>query len=158
MRPTKPVEYSLTERTHLLRYDSINGAGRLFGGKLIAWIDEVASITARRHAQIQVTTAAIDNLQFKNPAVLDDLVYICGRVTYVGNSSMEVRVDSYVEDYDGMRRPINRAYFTIVTVDENGYATQVPYGLEVKTEAQKAEWEGALKRIENRKMRRREGY
>ncbi len=96
-RPEKSIDASRTEQIHMLRYEDINGECRLFGGKLISWIDEVAAAVARRHAGIQVTTAAIDNLQFKNPAFLDDLLIIVGYATYVGNTSMEIRVDTYVE-------------------------------------------------------------
>ena len=79
----KYVEDSRTEQFRLLKYEDINGANRLFGGKLMAWIDEVAGVTARRHCEAQVTTACIDNLQFKEPAFLGDMVVIIGRMTYI---------------------------------------------------------------------------
>ena len=53
---------------------------------------------------------------------------------------------------------INRAYFTEVCIDDNGRPVPVPYGIEPETEVEKAEFEGALKRIEMRKIRRAEGY
>lgn len=158
MRPTKTVEQSRTEQVHLLRYEDINGEGRLFGGKLVSWIDEVASTTAKRHAETGVTTASIDNLVFKNPAELDELVVITGHVTYVGNTSMEVRVDSYVEELNGTRHPINRAYLTMVSLDKEGHPTPIRYDISLETESQRGEREGALKRIELRKTRRVEGY
>lgn len=111
----KCVDDSKTEQFRLLKYEDINGANRLFGGKLMAWIDEVAGVTARRHCETQVTTACIDNLQFKEPAFLGNMVVIIGRITYIGRSSMEVRVDSYVEDAQGFRRPINRQGFNTLT-------------------------------------------
>lgn len=157
-RPEKSIHASRTEQIHMLRYEDINGECRLFGGKLISWIDEVAAAVARRHAGIRVTTAAIDNLQFKNPAFLDDLLIIVGYVTYVGNTSMEIRVDTYVEKPDGMRCPINRAYLTVVAIDEANHPCPIPYGITIETESQKYEWESALKRIELRQMRSREGY
>lgn len=79
MRPNKTIEDSKTEQVHLLRYEDINGEGRLFGGKLVSWIDEVAGTTAKRHAETRATTASIDNLVFKNAAFLDELVVISGR-------------------------------------------------------------------------------
>lgn len=158
MRPNKKIEDSKTEQVHLLRYEDINGEGRLFGGKLVSWIDEVAGTTAKRHAQTRATTASIDNLVFKNPAFLDELVVISGRVTYVGNTSMEVRVDTYVEELGGVRRPINRAYLTMVSLDMDGNPVPIRYGIEMETVEQQGEMEGALKRIELRKTRRAEGY
>lgn len=154
----KRVADSRTEQFRLLRYEDINGANRLFGGKLMAWIDEVAGVTARRHCETDVTTASIDNLQFKEPAFLGNMVVIIGRLTYIGKSSMEVRVDSYVEDIHGYRRPINRAYVTMVAIDENERPRAVEFGLELETETEKAEWESGRKRAELRKQRRKEGF
>ena len=157
-RPEKSINESMIEQIHLLRYEDINGENRLFGGKLVSWIDEVAGTVAKRHTGVKVTTASIDNLQFKEPAYLDDLVVIIGRVTYVGNTSMEVRVDTYLENLDGTRRPINRAYLTMVALDANAHPCKIPYGIKIETEAQKGDYEGALKRIELRKRRQSEGF
>lgn len=154
----KRVEESKTEQFRLLKYEDINGANRLFGGKLMAWIDEVAGVTARRHCETDVTTACIDNLQFKEPAFLGNMVVIIGKVTYIGRSSMEVRVDSYVEDIHGFRRPINRAYVTMVAIDKNERPKEVEFGLELETETERIEWESGQKRAELRKQRRKEGF
>ncbi len=81
------------------------------------WIDEIAGIVSKRHAGTEVTTAAIDNLNFKAGAYLNDTIVLIGRITYVGSSSMEVRVDTYVEALDGTRRMINRAYVVMVSID-----------------------------------------
>lgn len=149
----------MTEQVHLLMNEDLNGEGegRLFGGRLLSWIDEVAAIVAKRHCGMSVTTAAIDNLQFKEAAHLNDIVVIIGKATYVGNTSMEIRVDSYVEAQDGKRHPINRAYLTVVALDMNGKPAQIPK-LIVENEAQRAEWEGAERRIHYRRERRMEGF
>lgn len=157
-RPEKSVKESTTEQIHLLMYEHINGENRLFGGQLVSWIDEVAGTVAKRHTGMKVTTASIDSLQFKQPAYLDDLVVIIGHITYVGNTSMEVRVDTYVESLDGLRHPINRAYLTMVALDENSRPCQIPYGIKIETESQRGDLEGALKRIELRKQRQKEGF
>ncbi len=153
----KHVEDSRTENTYLIMPRHINCYGRLFGGILMQWIDEVAGIVAHRHAGSIVTTACVDNLNFKAGAYLGDTVVLVGRVTYVGKTSMEVRIDTYAEDPDGMRRMINRAYEVLVSIDEEGNKLEVP-GLIVETEAQKAEWEGGQKRYALRKQRRKEGF
>jgi acyl-CoA hydrolase len=154
----KHIEDSITEQIHLLKYEDINGEGRLFGGKLVSWIDEVAGTVAKRHTGTKVTTASIDNLQFKNAAYLNDLVVIIGHLTYVGHTSMEVRVDSYVEDMNGFRRPINRAFLTMVALDDNQKPTPVPYGLIIENNIQQAEWDNAKRRIELRKYRSCEAF
>ena len=124
---------------------------------MVQWIDEAAGIVAMRHTRENCITASIDNLKFIRGAYLGEHVVIIGRVTYVGNTSMEVRVDTYVEDKQGMRRPINRAYLTMVALDENDHPIQVP-GLLIETEEQRGEWEAAQKRREMRELRRKEGF
>ena len=154
----KHVEDSLTEQTYLVMHRHINGYGRLFGGQLLAWIDELAGIVAKRHSESEITTACIDQLNFKHPVILNDTLVMIGKITYVGRSSMEVRVDSYVESLNGMRRLINRAYIVMVAIDEKtGRSKEVP-GLIVETETQKAEWEGGKRRTELRKHRKLEGF
>lgn len=153
----KTVSESRIEQVYQVRPGHLNGAGRLFGGKLMEWIDELAGLVAVRHTQQDVITASVDNLKFIRGAYLKDLIVLIGRVTYVGRTSLEVRVDTYVESLDGIRRPINRAYLTLVAVDQDGKPVEVP-GLIIETEAQKAEWEAAIKRREMRRQRREEGF
>ena len=97
-RPAKRVSDSRTEQIQILMPQHINGMGRLFGGQLVQWIDVVAAVVARRHSNAEVTTATIDNLMFEAPAYVNSTVILVGQVTYVGNTSMEVRVDTFVED------------------------------------------------------------
>ena len=154
---SKKITDSQTEQTYLLMSQHINGSGRLFGGRLLAWLDELAGIVAMRHSGGDVITASIDNLQFKHGAHINDIIVLVGRVTYVGNSSMEVRIDTYVEESDGSRHPINRAYFVMVALDEQEKPKRVPR-LEIETLEQQAEWEAAEKRNALRKQRKSEGY
>lgn len=153
----KRVEDSLTEQIQILMPVHINGQDRLFGGQLVEWIDVVAAVVARRHSGHNVTTVAIDNLHFKAGAFINNTLVIIGRMTYVGNTSMEVRVDTYVEDLSGIRKVVNRAYIVMVALDKDNNPTPVP-GLIVETESQKAEWEAGIRRRALRDERRREGY
>ena len=111
---SKRVEDSMVETVRLVRPTHLNSAGRLFGGVLMQWIDEAAGIVAKRHCMSNITTASVDNLRFIRGAYQNDMVVIRAKMTYTGRTSMEIRVDTYVEDSTGMRRPINRAYFTVV--------------------------------------------
>lgn len=153
----KRVEDSQTEQTYLMRPIYLNEYGNLFGGQLMEWIDEIASIVAMRHSEADITTACIDNLNFKEGATVNDVIVLRGKITYVGRTSMEVRVDTYVESRHGIRKVINRAYVVMVAVDEHHHPIPVP-GLIVESESEKAEWEGGEKRYALRKERRREGY
>ena len=156
-RKYKKASDSQTEQTYLMRPCYLNGYGNLFGGQLMSWIDEIASIVAMRHSESDITTAAIDNLNFKQGATIDDVIVLRGKITYLGRTSMEVRVDTYVESRHGIRKVINRAYVVMVAVDEKHHPVEVP-GLLVETESEKAEWEGGEKRYKLRKQRRVEGF
>lgn len=157
MRPIKKVSDSMTEQQYILRPAHINPYGRLFGAQLLKWIDEVAGIVAVRHANAIVTTAAIDNLQFTKPAYAGQMVVLCGKITYVGRTSMEIRVDTYTEALDGSRQHINKAYIDMVAINNEGQAIEVP-ALELETEEQRAEYEAAIRRKEMRKQRRLEDF
>ena len=153
----KRVSESRIEQVYQVRPEHLNGAGRLFGGKLMEWIDELAGLVGIRHTQQDVITASVDNLKFIRGAYLKDLLVLIGRVTYVGKTSLEVRVDTYIESLDGNRKPINRSYLTLVAVDKDGNPVEVPK-LIIETEAEKAEWEAGIKRREMRRQRKEEGF
>ena len=152
----RPTE-SCAERVQILMPEHINGYGRLFGDRLMEWIDIVAGVVARRHSGCNVTTAAIDNLQFEGAAHVNNTLVLQGRITHVGTTSMEVRVDSFVEHLDGSRTKVNRAYLVMVALDENEKPTTVP-GLILETEEDKAEWEAGEMRDALRKCRRADKF
>lgn len=154
----RTVTYSKTEQVHLVQPADLNGGGRLFGGNLLKMIDELAAIVAMRHTSLKtVTTVAIDNLTFKSPAYVNDLIVLVGYLTYTGRTSMEVRVDAYVERSDGMRHPINRAYIVLVALDENNQPAEVP-SLILENDIQKEEFALAEKRRQLRLERRHGGF
>ena len=157
MRAIKKASDSFTEQQYLICPAHINHYGRLFGGQLLKWIDELAGIVAIRHCGNTVTTAAIDNLQFQAPAYAGDMIVLQGVVTYVGRTSMEVRVDTYREALNGAREMINRAYMDMVCINCKGEPTEVPELL-LETEEQHQEYEAAKKRKQMRKQRRQEGF
>ena len=158
MTEEKYVRDSRVETVHMVRPSHLNAAGRLFGGTLMQWLDEVAGLVAKRHTRSNVITASVDNLKFIHGAYEGEMVVIVGKVTYVGNTSLEVRTDTYVEHLeDGSRYPINRAYFTMVALDEMDRPKRAPR-LIVETESEKAEWEAAEKRREMRIRRKTEVF
>ena len=157
MRPVRKREDSFTEQQYLIRPTHINHSGRLFGGQLIYWIDELAGIVAIRHSGCTITTAAIDNLQFKAPAHEGDLIVLRGMVTYVGRSSMEIRVDTYKEETGGTRTLVNRAYIDMVAINSEGVPVEVP-DIRIETEEQQQEYAAAQKRKALRKQRRQEAF
>lgn len=155
MRAIKKIEESLTEQQYLICPAHINHYGRLFGGQLLKWIDELAGIVAIRHCGSTVTTAAIDNLQFRAPAYTGDMIVLRGWVTSVGRTSMEVRVDTYREALDGRREMINQAYIEMVAIDCKGHPQEVPE-IAIETDEQRREWEAAQRRRKIRKEQRQQ--
>jgi len=152
----KKVSDSVVETVRIVRPNHLNGANRLFGGILMQWIDEVAGIVAKRHAMTNVITASVDNLTFVRGAFQNEMVVIVGKLTWVGTSSMEVLVETYVENIKRERNLINKAYLVMVSIDENDKPVMVPR-LQLETEEQKAEWENAEIRRMIRKERKTDG-
>jgi len=153
----KRVGESATEHVQILMPGHINGVKRLFGGQLMEWIDVVAAVVARRHSNCNVTTASVDNLQFKAPAFANSTLVLKGKITHVGKTSMEIKVDTYVEDLSGEQKVINDAYLVLVALDENDVPVPVPQ-LILETAEEKAEWEGGIRRHNLRKQRRAEEF
>ncbi len=118
---------------------------RLFGGQIMAWIDVVGAVAARRYTQQAVTTVCIDNLTFLKPAYLNDTVVQEAVVTWTGHTSLEVRVDSMVERLDGSRELINRAYLVFVAIDDEGRPAAIP-PFEPETDEEKLEYTAAEER------------
>ena len=156
MKP-KTVDFSRASQVQILTQESINGYDRLFGGKLMEWIDIVAAVVARRHSGKNVTTAVIDTLQFKGPAHPNDTVVLEGYITYAGKTSMEVCVKTYVEELSGEQKLINTAYIVMVALDENEKPTLVP-PLKLISDMEEYEYFMAEKRYNLRKKRRQENY
>ena len=149
----KRVDDSRVETVHLIRPDHLNGFNRLFGGVLMQWIDEAAAVVAQRHSGANVTTASVDNLTFLKGAYQNDMVIINGKVTWVGKTSMEVCVDTYVESLNGERTRINNAHFMMIALDENDKPIEVPR-LIVETEDEKLAWEHGEERRKIRIQRK----
>ena len=151
----KTVDDSRVETVHIVRPNHLNGANRLFGGILMQWIDEVAGIVAKRHSGCNVTTASVDNLTFLHGAYQNDMIVIKGKLTWVGNTSMEVCVDTYVETLDGKRDRINNAHFMMVALDENNMPVPVPK-LILQTEDEHLAWVHGEERRRIRNQRRKD--
>jgi len=145
-----------SEQTHIVRPEHMNAQGRLFGGQLLMWIDEIAGIAARRYCKGNVTTACVDGLTFIGPAHMNDTVTLTAGVTYVGSTSMEVTVYTYTETLDAEPKLINEAHLVEVALDENEKPKRVPAFVPSTPEAEEAFEKGRL-RNELRKERRMAG-
>lgn len=151
----KRVCDSYAQQVQILTQGNLNGYSRLFGGQLMEWIDIVAAVVARRHSEHNVTTAVVDMLEFKKPAYANDTIIIKGKITYAGKTSMEIKVETFVEELSGKRTLINTAYLVMVALDANDKPTQVPE-LILETDDEKTEYDAAVLRKERRNAYKKE--
>ena len=135
----KRVADSRAELVQVIGQQDLNGYGRLFGGRLMSWMDIVAAVSARRHSGKNVTTARVEGLEFALPAYTNDTLVLIAHVAQVGKTSMMVRVEAFVEQLNGERRLTNCAWFLLVALDESEKPTPVP-ALLIDTEEEKREW------------------
>jgi len=113
------------EQVHIVLSGDINGVGRLFGGRIMEWIDIVSAVAARSYCRSDVSTIMLEELYFKQPAYLNDTIVMRGKVIAVGKTSMIVEVVSYVKKLAGQEFPINTARVKMVAMDSLGKPTPV---------------------------------
>lgn len=142
----KTAKESLTIQTQIVMPNDTNTLGNLFGGKLLQWMDVVASIAAHRHCKRVVVTASVNNVAFQNPINHASIVTLESKVSRAFTTSMEVFIDVWVENpVTGDKVKCNEAIYTFVAVDQNGSPLPVP-PLIPETDEEKKRFEGALRR------------
>jgi len=133
--------------TVLMTPDMANFSGRVHGGALLKLLDEVAYACAAKYCKSYVVTASLDQVFFKGPIQVGELVTFMANVNYVGRTSMEVGIKVIAESLKSNdKRHTNSCYFTMVAKNENGESIPVP-PLIVETELDR-------KLIEAGKMRK----
>ncbi|UKN00920.1 acyl-CoA thioesterase [Paracrocinitomix mangrovi] len=143
---TKTPKETLAIQTKVVLPHETNSLGKLFGGALLAWMDEIAAVSAHRHSKRVVVTASINNVSFGEPIDLGAIVTLEAKVSRAFSSSMEVFIDVFVEDrLTGEMRKCNEAIYTFVAVDQNGGPISVPE-LVPETELEKERFDAALRR------------
>src|SRR6187397_2251534 len=137
---------SFVSMTELVLPNDTNTLNNLMGGRLMHWMDIVSAISAQKHSNRIVVTASVDNISFKHPIRLGNVVTLRAKVTRAFSSSMEVRIDVDAEDVPSAHKfESNAAYFTFVALGQDGKPTDVPE-IETETEEEKVLFEGALRR------------
>ena len=137
---------SFVSMTELVLPNDTNTLNNLMGGRLMHWMDIVSAIAAQKHSNNIVVTASVDNISFRHPIRLGNVVTLRARVTRAFSSSMEVRIDVDAEDVPSAHKfESNSAYFTFVAIDQNGKPVEVPE-VEVETPEEQAFYDGALRR------------
>lgn len=149
----KQVSQSQTEMSQLMMPEHVNLAGTVYGGAILSIADSVAYVCASRHAGPRCVTVSIDQVDFREPVRVGELVTFKASVNYVGRTSMEIGIRIEAEDLrTGKKRHTNSCYFTMVALNENGKPTPVPR-LVCDTPIQKKRFrEGQLRREHSREL------
>ena len=136
--------------TELVLPQHTNQLGNLLGGQLMHWIDICAALAASKHSGRVCVTASVDNIDFKEPIKLGDVVTLCSSVNRAFNTSVEVGVRVKAENFRTQKNiHTNSAYLTFVGVDENGKPVKTNEIIP-ETDEERRRFEEALERRQQR--------
>ena len=115
------IAQSATRVAKVVFPTTINHHSTLFGGTALAWMDEVAFITATRFCRKRLGTVSTERINYPHPIPSGSIVELVGRVTRVGRTSLTVSVTIFLEDmyHEGCEEVIN-GQFNFVAVDDEG--------------------------------------
>ncbi len=147
-----PHDTTTLEMVVLMTPDMANFSGKVHGGALLNLLDRVAFSCASRFSQRYAVTLSVDQVVFRQPIHVGELVTFRAAINYAGRTSMEIGIRVEAENIrSGARRHTNSCYFTMVAVDDEGKPAEVPPYVP-KTEAA----ERRLRASEARRRLRRE--
>lgn len=142
----KKASESVIVMTELVLPNDTNSFGNLMGGRLMYWMDIASALAAMKHSGAPVVTASVDNISFKNPIKLGNVVHIEAKVTRAFTTSMEVHIKVWGENViEQNKYKSNEAYFTFVALDANSKPKAV-HQVIAETPGEKELYEGALRR------------
>jgi len=148
----KYVKDSKTIMTELVLPNDTNPLNNLRGGKLLHWMDIAAAISCQRHSGHAVVTVSVDNVIFKAPIKVGDIVTIHAYVTRAFTTSMEARIEVWGENIPNKRKyKCNEAYYTFVALDGYGNKTDVD-PITPETAKERELYESAIRRRELRML------
>lgn len=139
---TKSVEQSQVTMANVMLPQHANPEGNVHGGEIMKLMDNAAGVVAARHSRTTIVTARVDEMEFHHPVRVGNVVTCHGKLTFVGNSSMEVLITVMVEDLysDAPPKKALTAYFTMVALNCQGRPASVPR-LEPRSEEDLRLWE-----------------
>ena len=133
----------LTEMTVLVTPEMSNFGGKMHGGELLKLLDQVAYTCAMRYSGSYVVTLSVDNVLFKLPVRIGELLHFNADVNYTGCTSMEIGIQVIAEDLQKqVLRHTNSCYFTMVAIDSEGKPVPVK-ALSPQTQSEKRRWQAA---------------
>lgn len=147
----KPVSASQVTLAQLMQPQHSNQLGNIHGGWIMQLVDETGALSCMRHSQQRVVTVAVDQMTFRQPIRIGDLVTLKAEVSYVGRTSMEAEVQVEAENpITGQRIHTNTAYLVYVALDEAGRPVPVPPLIPETEDQQKRMQEGRIR--QNRRL------
>jgi acyl-CoA hydrolase len=151
MLTPRPVRDSQSEMAEIVLPNDANPLGALLGGRLMHWIDLAGAMAAHRHSRSYAVTASVDHIDFLVPVRVGDLVILRSSVNRVFNTSMEVGVKVFVENYIAdTAQHVASAHLTFVAVDAKGNHLKVAPVIP-ETDEQKQRYDDAGRRREARR-------
>lgn len=153
MNPKRIADSRVT-LSHLMGPQDANGLGNVHGGIIMKLADEAGGLVALRHAQAPAVTVAVDSVMFMHPIHIGNFVQFNAELTYVGRTSMEIRVEVISENpITGEKIRSNTAYYVYVALDGEGKPQPVP-PLLYENDEEKRRAERAKERQDYRKQQR----
>jgi acyl-CoA hydrolase len=147
---SKSPSKSVVIMTEVVFPNDTNPLGILRGGKVLDWMDTASAICAQTHAKRIAVTASIDNVSFRQPAKLGDIITLKAVITKAFRTSLEVYVAVWARRIPhGQEFLTNEAYYTFVALDEHARPTEVPK-VKPLTRAEKLRFAEAGKRYVGR--------
>jgi acyl-CoA hydrolase len=114
------IQHSETHIFKAVFPNTTNHYDTLFGGTAMHMMDEVAFITATRFSRMKMVTVSSDRIDFKKAIPGGTIVELIGKVSYIGNTSLKVSVEIFVEQmYSNVREKAITGDFTFVAIDDN---------------------------------------
>lgn len=139
--------------TVLMTPDTANFSGKVHGGTILKLLDQVAYACASRYAGSYVVTLSVDQVMFRQPIQVGELVTFMASVNHTGTSSMEIGIKVIAE---GIRskvvRHVNSCFFTMIAVDDDGKPTAVPPWKPVSAEELRRHAAAEVRRAMRREM------
>jgi acyl-CoA hydrolase len=121
------IKSSETRQVKAIFPNTVNHYDTLFGGTALSYMDEVAFITATRFSRLKMVTVSLDKIDFHVPIPAGTIIEIIGNVAKVGNTSMQVKVEIFIEEmYTYKREKAIEGMFTMVAVDEHKKPVSIP--------------------------------
>lgn len=136
--------------TVLMTPDTANFSGNVHGGTILKLLDQVAYACASRYAKSYVVTLSVDQVTFRQPIHVGEMVTFLASVNFTGKTSMEIGIKVIAEDIRSqVVRHVNSCFFTMVAVDDQRKPIEIPE-FKPSSEDEIRRWEMAQKRKEIR--------